>query len=197
MSTFKQKLKAARLPERSIPVCLRGDLTADFEAAERDLKAAQESKSDSLEDGVGPILDRIDALREEMREHTEEFRLRAMTGPAFHALKAEFPPRREDDGTPDMGDAQLGFNRETYFDALLKACTISPDMGIDIPAYLEALVAGDHPALPDGDWPELLEVLTDRQYQDLTDAAWLLNRGEVSIPFSQAASLAKRTSGGE
>lgn len=178
MTNFKQKLKAARLPERSIQVCLRGDLTADFEAAERDLKQAQETKNSGMEDGVGPIIDRIDALRAEMREHTEEFRLRAMSQPKFRALVAEHTPRRDDEGTVDAADAQMGFNRDTFFDALLKASVISPD-------------------LDDDDWTALLDVLTDRQYNDLTDAAWFVNRTEVSVPFSQAASLAKRNSGGE
>lgn len=197
MSTFKDKLKRARLPQRSKQVCLRGDLVADFEAAERALKEAQESKSDSLEDSIGPIVDRIDRLRQEMLEETEEFRLRAMPGSTFHAFKAAFPPRRDDDGTLNATDAQLGFNTETFFDALLKVSVISPDMGVDVDAYLTALVAGENPVLPDGDWPDLLEVLTDRQYNDLTDVAWFLNRHEVSVPFSSAASLAKRNFGGE
>lgn len=178
MSNFKQKLKAARLPERSIQVCLRGDLAADFEAAERELRSAQESKSTGLEDGIGPIIDRLDALRDEMREHSEEFRLRAMPQPKFRALMAEHPPRRDEEGTLDAADASLGFNRETFFDSLLKLSVVSPE-------------------LDDDDWTALLDVLVDRQYQDLVDAAWYVNRSEVSVPFSSAASLAKRSSGGE
>lgn len=198
MRTFKDKLAVARLAERSISVCLRGDLAADFDAAERELKQAQESPADSKEGpGVGSVIDRIDALREEMLEHTEEFRLRALPDATFHAFKAAHPPRRDDDGTLNATDAQLGFNVETFFDALLKVSVASPDMGVDVDAYLETLRAGGHPVLPDGDWPELMKVLTNKQYSDLTDLAWFLNRGEISIPFSQAASLAKRNSGGE
>lgn len=183
MSNFKQKLKAARLPERSEPVCLRGDLVADFEAAERELKRAQESKADSLEDDSGPIVDRIEALRAEMLEHTEDFRIRALPKPAFRALVAAHPPRRKatDDGSEgelDPADVQIGVNRETFFEALLRASVVSPQMD-------------------DDDWLALFEVLTDRQFGDLTDAAWFLNRGEIDVPFSRAASLARRSSGGE
>lgn len=179
MTTFKDKLKAARLPERSVSICLRGDLTADFEAAERELKAAQEATADSKEaGGVGPIIERIDALRAEMIEHTEEFRIRAMPGPDFHAFKAAHPPRTDDEGNLNAADAQLGFNIDTFFDGLLKASVISPE-------------------LDEGDWTALLAVLTDRQYNSLTDAAWFVNRNEVKTPFSSAASLAKRNSGGE
>lgn len=183
MSNFKQKLKAARLPEDSVSVCLRGDLAADFEATERELKRVQESKSDSLEEGVGPIIDRLDALRAEMLEHTEDFRIRALSKPAFRALVAAHPPRRiiKDDGSEgelDAADVNLGLNRETFFEALLRVSVVSPE-------------------LDEGDWTALLEVLTDRQFGDLTDAAWFLNRGEIDVPFSRAASLAKRNSGGE
>jgi hypothetical protein len=179
MSTFKDKLKAARLPERSVPICLRGDLVADFEAAEHELKQAQESSADSKEGaGVGPIIERIDALRAEMLEHTEEFRLRAMPSPDFHAFRAEHPPRRDDEGTLNASDVHFGFNVETFFGALLRASIISPE-------------------LDEADWDALLAVLTDQQYGSLTDAAWFLNRDEVKAPFSSAASLAKRNSGGE
>lgn len=180
MTTFKEKLKAARLPERSEPLCLRGDLVADFEAAERDLKRTQESTTDSLEDGIGPIVDRIEALRAEMLEHTEDFRLRALPKPAFRALIAAHPPRRvqAEDGSEaelEAGDAGLGLNRETFFEALIRASVVSPELDED-------------------DWTALFEVLTDRQFGDLSDTAWFLNRGEISVPFSRAASLAKRNS---
>jgi hypothetical protein len=183
MSNFKQKLKAARLPEDSVPVCLRGDLAADFEATERELKRMQEQKSDSLEEGVGPIIDRLDAIRAEMLEHTEDFRIRALPKPAFRALVADHPPRRaaKDDGSEgelDALDVQFGLNRDTFFEALLRASVISPELDED-------------------DWTALFAVLTDRQFGDLTDAAWFLNRGEIDVPFSRAASRAKRTSGAE
>jgi hypothetical protein len=51
--------------------------------------------------------------------------------------------------------------------------------------------------LADGDWPELFDKIVDSQYGDLTDAAWFVNRDEVSVPFSLAASLAKKPSAAE
>jgi hypothetical protein len=198
--SFKDKLKQARLPQNSIAVCIRGDLQADFEAAERDLKRAQQSTSDSLEEGTGPIVDRIESIRQQMLEEgSEDFRLTALPKPAFRALVKAHPPRRMEDGELDRDDVQFGFNRETFFDALLKVSTISPEMGIDTQTYLDELVKNPDspPELPDGDWPELFAVLTDRQYGDLTDVAWFLNRGEVNVPFSRSALLAKRNSGNE
>jgi hypothetical protein len=176
-SDFRDLLKQAKLPERTVPVCLRGDLVADHEALERQLQAAQDRPVDSFEgNGAGDLADRIRGLEGEMREHTYTFRLRAVPKRQFRALVADHPPRRDDDGEPLRDDAVLGVNRDTFFTALVRACVQDPQ-------------------LDDGEWVELLdEKLTDRQFMDLADAAWFVNRGEVDVPFSHAASRAKRGS---
>jgi hypothetical protein len=177
-SDFKKLLADARLPERSVPVCMRGDLVADHEALERQLQAAQDRPVDSLEgNGVGQLVDRIEALQDEMRDHSYQFRLRALPRQEFRALVAAHPPRRDDGtGDPVQDDAVLGVNRDTFFTALIRACVQDPQ-------------------LDDAEWVELLdEKLTDRQFMDLADAAWFVNRGEVDVPFSHAASRAKRSS---
>jgi hypothetical protein len=175
-SDFRDLLKQAKLPERSVPVCMRGDLAADHEALERQLQAAQDRPVDSLEgNGAGELADRIAALEAEMREHTYTFRLRALPRAEFRKLVAAHPPRRGDDGEPVREDAVLGACGDTLFPALVRASTVDPQ-------------------LDDAEWAELLdEKLTDRQFSDLTDAAWFLNRGEVDIPFSRAASQANRS----
>lgn len=178
---FATLLKGARLPERSVPVCLRGDLAADHEAAERDLEQAQQATGNSLEGaGVGALVERIEALQAEMREHTYDFRVRAIPRPDFRALLAAHPPRRDETtGELDADDVNLGFDQTTFQDALIRACTVDP-------------------VLDDAGWQELLgEKLTDRQYLDLSNAAWFVNRGEVDVPFSRAASRAKRDTADE
>lgn len=174
---FRTLLKQAKLPERSVPVCLRGDLAADHEAAERALEAAQRAATNDMEgDGVGALVDRIETLQAEMREHTYDFRLRALPRHEYRELVAAHPPRRNDDGEVNQGDVALGFNQDTLIPDLIRRATIDPD-------------------LDDGEWEQLLgEKLTDRQYGDLADAAYFLNRGEVDVPFSRAASRAKRDS---
>jgi uncharacterized small protein (DUF1192 family) len=182
MSTtdFRALLKGAKLPERSVPVCLRGDLAADHETAERELEQAQNSSADSLAgSGVGELVERIEALQAEMQQHTYDFRLRALPRPEFRALMASHPPRQLDDGGLDQDDASVGWNQATFTDALIRACTVDP-------------------LLDDTEWTDLLgSKLTDRQYVDLSNAAWFVNRGEVDVPFSRAASRAKRTSADE
>ena len=42
MTSIKDRLAAAKLPERSIQVCLRGDLAAEFDELERKLREVRE-----------------------------------------------------------------------------------------------------------------------------------------------------------
>jgi hypothetical protein len=197
MTTFKTLMAAASLPVREVRLCLRGDLVAEHEAADRALVEAQRSPSTSKEDGgIGQLVAEVERLQQEMRDSTYPFRLRAL-GPRFRLLMAAHPPRRGDDDEPDALDVQAGFNRDTFFEALVKVSTVDPEMGVDVEKYFEELSAGGTPVLPDGDWPELFEKLTDRQWNDLVDTAWALNRDKVSVPFSLAASRAKRDSDGE
>jgi hypothetical protein len=187
VSAYKNRLKEARRPERAVPICLRGDLLADWQAAEEELKRAQGGRGDSLEDGgIAELAERVRALEAEMLEHSDQFRLRAMPRYKFRALVAAHPPRTGDDGT-NREDAQLGVNRDTFFPDLIRASIVEP-------------------VLDDEDWKTLLGdpddpddegLLTDRQFGDLEDAAWFLNRGEVDIPFSRAASLIPPTTAGE
>lgn len=180
MSNFKTLLAAAKLPERTVPVCLQGDLVAEFESLDRALAEAERKNPDSLEgNGTGPILDRMESLRTQMQEHTHEFRLRALPKPKFRALIAAHPPRRNEDGDSILpADSFMGLDTSTFWDALIRACIVDPE-------------------LDNATWTELENVLTDRQYEVLSDAAWGLNRGDVDIPFSLNASRLSRGSAGE
>jgi hypothetical protein len=177
MPDFKTLLAAAKLPERTVDVCLRGDLTAEFEQAERRLEVEERNADVSLDGGgrVGELAERIEALRAQMREHTHTFRLRALPRPQFRALVGEHPPR-EDDGEIIAADRILGVNAETFFDALIRACVVDPALDAD-------------------DWRVLLdEKLTDNQFDALAGAAWGVNRSDVDVPFSRAASRISRGS---
>lgn len=176
--TFRDLLAEARLPESTIEICLRGDLVAEHEQAERDLEQAEKATTDSLAgNGTAEIAERIEALEAEMRASVYTFRLRALPKPRWRALCAEHPPRRDEDGSI-LPEDRPGVNAETFFDAIIRACLVDPE-------------------LTDDEWAQLADALTDRQFDDLFDAAWGLNRREVDIPFSRAASRMRRASGGE
>lgn len=177
---FAELLAEAKLPERTVQICLRGDLVAEHEQAERELEQAQKQAADSLAGtGAGAIATRIQSLEAEMREHTYAFRLRALLRHEFRALMSGHPPRVEEDGGLVSDDAGFRVNRDTFFPALIRASVIDPE-------------------LDDTDWSDLLDSrLTDYQFQELALAAWMLNAGEVDVPFSRAASKAKRATGAE
>jgi hypothetical protein len=174
--SFTELLKGAKLPEASHPVCLRADLTAEFETAERELELLrkQSRETDSLAGSpVGPLVRRIEELQQDMTAATYTFRLRALPKSKWRVLVAAYPPREGNEN-----DTQIGVNRDDFMDALIKVSVVDPVM-------------------TEEQWAEFLETITDRQYSDLTDEAWFLNRGEVSVPFSRAASLMKRDTGSE
>lgn len=176
---FSALLKSAKLPERTVEICLRGDLVAEHEEAERQLEQAQRAQGDSLAgNGAGAIAERIEALEAEMREASYTFRLRALSRPAWRDLLKEHPPRRGEDGEMLQPDGALGIDSETFFAAMIRACLVDP-------------------ALTVGQWSELEQALTDRQFDTLSDAAWALNRREVDIPFSRAASRMRQASAAE
>jgi hypothetical protein len=175
MRSFKAMLADAKLPERTVQICLRGDLVAEHEAAERELGSAQRAAADSLAgNGAAEIAERIEALEAEMREHTYEFRLRALPRHEFRALMSEHPPREG-----ERLDTAYVVNADTFFPALIRASVLDPELDA-------------------AEWAELLEnQLTDFQFNSLFLTAWGLNTREVDIPFSLAASRMRRGTGDE
>lgn len=180
MKNFKAMLAEAKLPERGVEICLRGDLVADHEALERRLEAAERASLHSMEGAdVAQLADQIEQLQQEMREHTYTFRLRALPRHEYRALVQAHPPRREENGDPNEADARTGLNQDTFFPDLVRRCAVDPE-------------------LTEQEWAELLDSkLTDKQFETLTDVAYFLNRGDVDVPFSRAASRAKRASASE
>jgi hypothetical protein len=177
VSTIKDKIKGARLAERTVPVCLDGALVAEIEAADRELKRLTEQPgADSLEgNGLRAAAERVEELRRQMQDATEEFRLRALPRKRWKALIALHGPRRDEDNRVDERDRAIGVNVDTFFPALVRASVIAPELDAE-------------------DWTALLGdeqtdgVLTDRQFDELANAAWYLNRDTVDVPFSHAAS---------
>jgi hypothetical protein len=169
-----EALAGARLPEKTVPICLRGDLQARFEELERQLVAAQRDTSDSLAAGSRPreLAEQIEALRREMADHTVTFTLRAVPRRAWTKLVADHPPRED-----NQVDRVLGVNEETFISVLIREATVDPE-------------------LTDDQWDLLDEKLTEFQWQKLFNAAWSLNARDVDVPFSHAASTILRATAG-
>lgn len=159
-------LEDAALPERTVPICLRGDLQAEFEDLERQLAAAQRDPGDSLAGNpdVPRVAARLEGLTGQMAAATVAFTLRAMPRPEWRKFLAKHAPR---DGVAE--DQALGVNNDTFWDALIRRSVIDP-------------------VLTDARWAKLEPVLTSGQYDQLSETAWGLNRRDVVPPRSYAAS---------
>lgn len=175
---FAALRKTARLPEQILPVCLRADLAAEHERLDAELRERLDRPVDSMAgNGAAELADRIEALEAEMRESSYDFVLRALPKRQFRELIAKHPPAPGPDGSVPESDRQLGVCRKSFFPELIAAVVVDPQME---------------------DWETFLEdELTDRQFGDLEDAAWFLNRSEVSVPFSLTVSRARRATASE
>lgn len=170
---FRSKLANAKRPERVVRVFLNGDLAAQIDDADADLRRISSESDDRL--GGNPaerkLATHIEALRQEMQESEQAFRLRAMSRRRWTEFLTEHPARKDDEA-----DANFGLNRATVWDALVRESIIDPE-------------------LADDDWETLLDKLNSAQFEKLSDASWALNRGEVDIPFSARAFTTLQRSG--
>lgn len=162
---LRQRMQQAQRAEKTVDVCLRGDLSAEWERLDRELRELTQRGRASLDDDGGQDLaDRMHDIEEEMRESTVTLRLRALPRRTWFRMLAEHPPR---DGNPF--DKALGLNQESFFDAAIPQSVVDPELTPE-------------------DLFELLDLLSGAQYQAITNAIWEINASEVSVPFSPTAS---------
>lgn len=165
-------IRSAKLPEATVPVCVRGDLAAEVERLDKQLTDLNSNTDGRLVGNAQAreLAERIEALRAEMADSTVALRLRAMPHREWAKLAAAHKPREGEDV-----DQALGINMETFPAALIRASIVDPEL--------------DHDT-----WDTLADTLTFEQWDTLTTAAWNLNRREVSVPFSATASRILQTS---
>lgn len=163
-------------PERTVQICMRGDLSAAHEDLIRELAEAQQVHTGSLAGNprARELAEEIAALEARMRESTIEFRLQALPRRDWAAMVAAHPPRRGDDGLVLPSDAQ-GINADSFVEAIVHACVFEPKLTPE-------------------QWAKLDAGLTEAQYAMLSDAAWAVNRKDVDVPFSRAASRIRQVS---
>jgi hypothetical protein len=165
-------LNDAALPEKTVEVCLRGDLLAEVEDLERELRDARISVQTMADQGrARKIAEQIEKAREAMREASVVFRLRGLTRKAWAGLVGAHPPRKDNDT-----DRALGYNMDTFFPALIRACVTEPELN-------------------DETWERLDPALSSAQFDELVDAALAVSRRRVDVPFSYAASVTLQSSG--
>lgn len=171
------RIRAGKLRTDKFPVCLDPDLVGEYEQLLERRSEANEVARGSLAGGSVVEFDaEIADLLEQMQAATITLVLQALPRPKFRALVDEHPPRMDDGGKLAHAEDAIGVNVATFFDALIRVSVAAPVLDDETLTLL------------------IDERLTDRQWQDLTDAAWNLNRTSVNVPFSPAVSPSRRNS---
>lgn len=172
-SAIADIIGSIKRPEKTVPICLAGDLQAEFEDLERDLAVARETPAHggTLAGSANPlatqIAQQIVELRERMRQHTTVFRFRGLSSKGYSDLVAEHAPSDESKGDD--------VDWKSFTPALVAACAQAPEMTV--------AEAG-----------QLADALTQAQWDALAVAAFSVNKRDVDVPFSYAASAVLQNS---
>jgi hypothetical protein len=185
-------IRGGKLRTGTFDVCLDPDLIAEYEDLEskrstlerlRDAKADESRESfvgarnNELDEQLAELDAEVGALLEQMEESTLTLTFQALPRPEFRAMSDRHPPRKDGDGNITHPlDRALGLNADAFFDDLVPRSLVTPKLSDD---DLKILIE---------------ERLTDRQWDQLTDVVWNLNRAKVDLPFSSAASKRIKTS---
>lgn len=152
-------------PEKTVEVCYRGDLVAQIEDLERTLRDLRTNAQTMADRGEArKVAEQIEAVRAEMQAETEVWRLRGRTREEWVKLLGDHAPREDDER-----DSAVGFNADTFWPALIRACLVEP-------------------ALEDDEFDELTSEMSSYQFDSLADAAMAVSRRRVDVPFSFASS---------
>ncbi|MEO3978769.1 hypothetical protein [Streptomyces sp. CAU 1734] len=162
MPDISEILKKAKAREKSVFICLAGDLLAEADRLEKQLQeTTEEFRADSLASAnpAEKLSRELKAVREKMRKAEVEFRFRALGARAYSDLLAAHPGKEPGEG----------FDPDTFPQALVSACAVDPVMTPE--------QAG-----------ELFEVLNEGQRNTLMQGAYDVNNETASLPFSVTAS---------
>lgn len=170
MTDIDQILGAVELPETSTQIVLKASLQAQFDDLNRQLEVAREKTNKTTLAGSPEVVELaqlVEAIREEMREHTVTIRLRALPKRAWQSLIDQHPPRE--------GVDPSDYNNDTFPVAALAACAVEPKISPEKAGML-------------------IDRLSSGQWSTLWTAVVGLNVYEVDIPFSATASAVLRAS---
>lgn len=170
-------LKSARAPERSVQVCMRGDLVSRYEDLERELREVSKRDVDSFS-GTGEataIVERMQEVQNEMHAAEVTFRFRAIGAMPSLELAAGHPPRAD-----NARDKSLGYNPTSYYPAVIRAACYAIDQGDD---------SLDPADMSEEDWEALFAALSSQQFDQVFGAAWLCDHQDIEVPTSPLALL--------
>ena len=161
-NSIEDILAKAKPREKTVMVCIAGDLAGEAERLQDELSRVSEDWEPSDLSEVHParaIAEQLKVVHAQVREAEEPFKLRYIGDKAYSDLLAAHPPENE----------QEAFNSETFPRALVAASCVQPVMS-------EEQVI------------DLFEIINEGEIKKLFDAAWDVHNSSDVIPFSLAAS---------
>jgi hypothetical protein len=171
MASIEEILAQATPRERTVMVCIRGDLAGEAERLQDELsRVSSDWEPEDLTD-VHPgreLAVQLKALREQIKAAEVPFKLRYIGDKAYSDLMAAHPAKDDDQA----------FNSETFPRALIAASCVDPVM-------TEEQVV------------ELFEVINEGEIKKLFDAAWDVHNSSEMVPFSLLVSALTAGLGGE
>lgn len=165
--SVKDKIARAALPERTISICLRGDLDAEHQRLTTEVLKLKATGASSLAGAdLGDLPDRIEALRLEIEAESIVVRLRALTRRRWSELIAQHPARPGNER-----DAKVGLNAFGFYSTAIRESAI--DCELDAADWATLLGDADTDGLlTDGQWDQLIRSINE------------LNQSPASVPFS-------------
>lgn len=163
--SIEEIVARARRPEDTVSLCLRGDLIAQHKTLTRELTTASTVVPSLGErSAAARIAEQICDLERQMRDAETPFTLRAQDPRDWAPFFAGRPIQKK--GEPDD---EFGARWYAWVCGMVSHAAIDPVM---TPEQVDSLVP----------------CLSAEQWDELQNAAYVLNAGRVSVPFSEAAS---------
>lgn len=160
-------VRQATRPQKVVPLVLRADIQARIEELELQLiEIRKEADTLAGNPAAAEVAGRIEALIKESEDATIKVTIRGLPRKAWSDLKAKYPHK-----DPVMYE----YDAVALLNEAVPACWVAPDIDAETRE-------------------KLLDELTDGQWVRLCQAVQAVN-GDVSVPFSALATLARRDSG--
>ncbi|NYV73181.1 hypothetical protein [Streptomyces sp. UH6] len=173
MANIADILKAAKPRERTVRLCLSGDLAGEAARLQDEIARVTgeswEPMSMADRHPARALAEQLAEINRQIKDSETEFRFRYIGDRKYSDLMAAHPAK----------DENQAFDSETFPRALISASCVDPVMDEDQAA-------------------ELFEVITQGQVKELFDAAWDVHTSRSgAVPFSLAASALLAGLGGE
>jgi hypothetical protein len=170
-NSIEDILAEATPRERTVKVCIRGDLAGRMEELQDELAQVSTDWEPADLADVHPgraLAEEMKQLREQIRAAEKPFTLRYIGDKAYSDLMAAHP----------AVDDQEAFNSDSFPRALVAASCVAPSMSEEQAA-------------------QLFEKINQGEVKKLFDAAWDVHNSADVVPFSLAASALLAALGGE